>query len=347
MKALILAGGKGTRLRPLTVYTPKPIVPFLNQPFLLYQINILRRAGIKDITLSLSYQPDKIEQILGDGSDFDVNLNFVTEPAPMGTGGAFKYAADGFRETTVVFNGDILTDVDISKVVEFHREKKAEATIVLTPVENPTAYGLVETEADGRVLRFREKPKPEELAELTTNNINAGIYVLEPGVLDIIPKGENCSFEYNVFPDLLEKQKPFYAYVLSRNYWRDIGTPKSYLDAHKDFLEGKIKGFEIENTIDNAEISHKATVDKNSIVGAECVIKPGARVTNSVIGAGVHIEEKAVVENSVVWSHTRISSGAHLENAIVGRSCYIGKNAFVTEGAVLGDKTSLTDYTKV
>ena len=347
MKALILAGGKGTRLRPLTVYTPKPIVPFLNQPFLLYQINILRRAGVTDITLSLSYQPDKIEQILGDGSEFDVNLNFVTEPAPMGTGGAFKYAADGFRETTVVFNGDILTDVDISKVVEFHREKKAEATIVLTPVENPSAYGLVETESDGKVLRFREKPKPEELAELMTNNINAGIYVLEPGVLDIIPKGENRSFEYNVFPDLLEKQKPFYAYVLSRNYWRDIGTPKSYLDAHKDFFEGKIQGFDVENTIDNAEISHKALVDKNSIIGAECVIKPGARVTNSVIGAGVHIEEKAVVENSVVWSHTRISSGAHLENAIVGRSCYIGKNAFVTEGSVLGDKTSLTDYTKI
>jgi mannose-1-phosphate guanylyltransferase len=347
MKALILAGGKGTRLRPLTVYTPKPIVPFLNQPFLLYQINILRRAGIKDITLSLSYQPDKIEQILGDGSDFDVNLNFVTEPAPMGTGGAYKYAAESIRETTVVFNGDILTDVDISKVVAFHQEKKAEATIVLTPVENPSAYGLVETEADGKVLRFREKPKPEELAGLTTNNINAGIYVLEPTVLDIIPKGENTSFEYNVFPDLLNKEKPFYAYVLDGNYWRDIGTPKSYLDAHHDFLDGKIKGFEIEKTLDNAEISHKAIVDKNSIIGDGCIIKPGARITNSIIGAGVHIEEKAVIENSVIWSHTRVSSAAIVENAIIGRSCYIGKNAAVGAGAVLGDKTSLTDYTKV
>jgi NDP-sugar pyrophosphorylase family protein len=347
MKALILAGGKGTRLRPLTVYTPKPIVPFLNKPFLLYQINILRRAGIKDITLSLSYQPDKIEQILGDGSDFDVNLNFVTEPAPMGTGGAYKFAAESIRETTVVFNGDILTDVDISKVVQFHQEKKAEATIVLTPVENPSAYGLVETEAGGKVLRFREKPKPEELAELTTNNINAGIYVLEPTVLDIIPKGENTSFEYNVFPDLLSKEKPFYAYVLDGNYWRDIGTPKSYLDAHHDFLDGKIKGFEIEKTLDNAEISHKASVDKNSIIGDGCIIKPGARITNSIIGAGVHIEEKASIENSVIWAHTRVSSAANIENAIIGRSCYIGKNATIGAGAVLGDKTSLTDYTKV
>lgn len=334
-------------MRPLTVYTPKPIVPFLNQPFLLYQIHILRRAGITDITLSLSYQPDKIEQVLGDGSDFGVNLNFVTEPAPMGTGGAYKFAAESIRETTVVFNGDILTDIDISRVVDFHLEKKAEATIVLTPVENPSAYGLVETEADGRVLRFREKPKPEELDELTTNNINAGIYVLEPTVLDIIPKGENTSFEYNVFPDLLKNEKPFYAYVLENRYWRDIGTPKSYLDAHHDFLSGKITGFEVERATDNAEISHKASVDKNSILGAECVIKPGARIVNSVIGAGVHVEEKAVIENSVVWAHTRVSAAAHIENAIVGRSCYIGKNAFVGAGTVLGDKTSLTDYTKV
>ncbi|HMS41223.1 MAG TPA: nucleotidyltransferase family protein, partial [Pyrinomonadaceae bacterium] len=142
MKALILAGGKGTRLRPLTVYTPKPIVPFLNQPFLLLQLNSLRRAGITDITLSLSYQPDKIEQILGDGSDYGVNLRFITEPAPMGTGGAYRYAAEDLRETTIVFNGDILTDIDITKVIEFHKEKASEATIVLTPVENPSAYGL-------------------------------------------------------------------------------------------------------------------------------------------------------------------------------------------------------------
>ena len=347
MKALILAGGKGTRLRPLTVYTPKPIVPFLNKPFLLYQLDLLRRARIEDITLSLSYQPDKIEHIMGDGSEFGVNLNFVTEPAPMGTGGAYKYAADSIRETTVVFNGDILTDLDIAEVIRFHKEKQAEATIVLTPVENPSAYGLVETETDGRVLRFREKPKPEELAELSTNNINAGIYVLEPSVLDIIPAGENRSFEYQVFPELLEAQKSFYAYVLDGNYWRDIGTPKSYLDAHQDFFEGRIKGFEIEAQAASADISHKATLDKHSVIGEDCIIKPGARIINSVLGAGVHIEEKAIVENSVIWSHARISSAAQIENAIIGRSCYIGKNASIGAGSVLGDKTSLTDYTKV
>ena len=148
MQALILAGGKGTRLRPLTVYTPKPIVPVLNRPFLLYQIEILRRAGIRDITLSLNYQPDKIEQQLGNSAEYGVNLRYLTEPSPMGTGGAYKFAADAIRETTIVFNGDVLTDLDIRKVINFHQEKKAEATIVLTPVENPSAYGLVETETD-------------------------------------------------------------------------------------------------------------------------------------------------------------------------------------------------------
>lgn len=346
MQALILAGGKGTRLRPLTVYTPKPIVPFLNQPFLLYQIKILQRAGIEEITLSLSYQPDKIELVLGDGSDYGVNLRCITEPSPMGTGGAYKFAASDIRETTVVLNGDILTDLDIEGVVEFHKSKQAAATLVLAPVENPSAYGLVETDADGKVLRFREKPKPEELDALTVNTINAGIYILEPEVLDLIPKGENYSFEYNVFPALLNRQMPFYAYILQDNYWRDIGNPQSYLQGHHDFLSGKIKGFELEKS-DHTEISHTAVVDKTSVIAEECIIKPGARIINSVIGRGVLIEEKVVIENSVVWSHTRISSGAEVKNAVIGRSCHIGKNATVSDGAVLGDKTSLTDYTKV
>src|SRR5215212_11513585 len=181
MQALILAGGKGTRLRPLTVYTPKPVVPICNRPFLLYQIDTLKRAGITDITLSLSYQPHKIEQQLGDGSAFGVNLKYTVEPQPMGTAGAYKYAEDLIREPTVVFNGDILTDLDLKAVIREHNARGATATIVLTPVDNPTAYGLVETEADGAVRRFLEKPKPDEI---TCDTINAGIYVLEPSTFD-------------------------------------------------------------------------------------------------------------------------------------------------------------------
>ena len=346
MQALILAGGKGTRLRPLTVYTPKPIVSVLNRPFLLYQLEILRRAGIEDITLSLNYQPSKIEYLLGDGSEYGVNLRYVTEPSPMGTAGAYKFAGENLGETTVVFNGDILTDVDISKIIEFHRAKNSEATIVLTPVENPSAYGLVETDDEHKVLRFLEKPKPEELANLTTININAGIYILEPNILDLIPGGENYSFEYNLFPDLLSREKPFFAYILENNYWRDIGTPDSYLSAHHDYFAGKIKNVEIEKR-DVSDISPTAFVSENSIIGEGCIIKPSAKVINSVLGAGVHVEERAVIDNSVIWSHTHIAVSANVSNAIVGRSCYIGSNAIVGKGAVLGDKTSLTDYTKV
>ncbi len=346
MQALILAGGKGTRLRPLTVYTPKPIVPVLNKPFLLYQIEILRRAAITDITLSLNYLPDKIEQILGDGSQFGVNLRYLTEPHPLGTGGAYKFAAEAIGETTVVFNGDILTDLDISEVIEHHRAKKSAATLTLFPVENPSAYGLVETVEDGRILRFLEKPKPEEFENLPTNNINAGIYVLEPEILDIIPKGKNCSFEYNVFPDILSLGKPFHAFIMEKNYWRDIGTPSSYLQAHHDFLSGKIKGFEISRQT-TGEAATTAVVDKNSILGADCIIKSNARIINSVIGAGVHVDEKAVIENSVIWAHTHVSSGSHIQNSVVGRSCFIGRNSILSGGAMLGDKTSLTDYTKI
>ena len=347
MQALILAGGKGTRLRPLTVYTPKPIVPLINRPFLLYQIEILRKAGITDITLSLSYQPDKIEHLLGSGAEFGVNLRYVTEPSPMGTGGAYKFASDAIRETTIVFNGDILTDFDIGKLVEFHTAKSALATITLAPVEDPSRYGLIKIDDDNRVQRFIEKPQPDELAKLNINTINAGVYVLEPQILDIIAEGASCSFEYDVFPDLLNRKMPFFGYEMSGEYWRDIGTPASYLAAHHDFLSGKLSGFEIEKNAISDDVATRAEIDKLSILGENCSVKSGARILNSVIGLGVQIEEKAVVENSVIWSHTRISSAAEIHNSVIGRSCHIGRNAFIGEGSVIGDKSTLTDYTKV
>src|SRR5205085_2729841 len=236
MQALILAGGKGTRLRPMTVYTPKPVVPICNRPFLLYQIDTLRRAGITDITLSLSYQPFKIEQQLGDGSDFGVKLTYTVEPLPMGTAGAYKFAEDLIREPTVVFNGDIVTDLDLKSVIRQHNSRKAAATIVLAPVENPSAYGLVETEEDGRVRRFLEKPNPDEIS---CNTINAGTYILDPKVLDFMPAGETYSFEYDLFPDLLKRGEKFYAHVPDDAYLIDIGAPARYLQVHQDILVGR------------------------------------------------------------------------------------------------------------
>jgi len=345
MQALILAGGKGTRLRPLTVYTPKPIVPVLNRPLLRYQIAILAKAGITDITLSLSYQPDKIQDVLGDGSDLGVSLRYLTEPSPMGTAGAFKFAAGTIRETTVVFNGDILTGVDIAHVVETHKKNKADATLVLAPVEDPSKFGLVETGKKGEILRFLEKPDPETLKKLKLNTINAGIYVLEPSVLDLIAEGENSSFEYDVFPAIIEQHRRFYAHILTDEYWRDIGSPASYLEAHHDFLSGRISlPDDLEKP--HCDVATAASVDSVSILGEGCVIKPNATIVNSVLGPGVHVDEKAMISNSVIWAHTRISSAASIDGAVIGRSCYLGRNVHVSPGAVLGDKTSLPDYSR-
>jgi len=304
MRAIILAGGKGTRLRPLTVYTPKPIVPVVNRPFLLYQLDILSKAGITDVTLSLSYQPNKIEDLLGDGSEFGIDLHFVTEPSPLGTAGAYRFAANDIRETTIVLNGDILTDVDLATLVEFHRTKKAAATIALAQVDDPSKYGLVKSNADGFVQKFIEKPKGN-LTETVENTINAGIYVLEPSILDLIPEGENYSFEYNVFPTMLEKKIPLYSFLLEKVYWRDIGTPESYLAAHHDILAGNVRGIP-DRPESASDITTTAFIDETSVIGEGCVINSNTRIVNSVLGAGVHVEEKAVIENSVIWPHSRI-----------------------------------------
>jgi NDP-sugar pyrophosphorylase family protein len=264
----------------------------------------------------------------------------------MGTAGAYRFASDFLRESTVVFNGDILTDIDLAPIIALHRERKAKATIVLTRVENPSAYGLVETGPDGRVRRFLEKPKQEEIDQLHLDTINAGIYILEPEILNLIPEGESYSFEYNLFPDLLKREEPFFAFVAEDSYWLDIGTPARYLQAHLDLIEGKFKNLSAPRRGD-FEAAHTADIDKNSFIADGCIIKPGARIVNSFLGAGVFVEEKATIENSVIWAHTRINQNAHVQNSVIGRGCHIGRFVSVGAGSVLGDKTSLTDYTQV
>ena len=345
MRALILAGGKGTGLRPLTVYTPKPIVPIANRPLLLYQLEILAMAGVTDITLSLSYQPNKIEDLVGDGSEFGVNLSFVTEPSPMGTAGAYRYAAGGLNETSVVLNGDILTNVDINAILDRHKSSGAEATITLARVPDPSKYGLVETDEDGKVQRFIEKPSEEEAKGLGVDTINAGIYVLEPSVLDLIEAGSNSSFEYAVFPMLLESGRQVQSFVIDNGYWRDIGTPESYLEAHHDLLAGKVPRFSIDQRV-GPDVSPTARIDDISVIGPECTIKPNAVITNSVLGPGVHVEEKAVINGSVIWAHTRVSTFAELNDSVIGRGSHIGRNVVTRPGTVIGDKGNLPDYSK-
>src|SRR5437764_7984190 len=236
MKAILLAGGKGTRLRPLTIHTPKPIVPIFERPFLHYQLDLLKQVPeIDEVILSLNYQPRRIEEIFGDGSDLGIGIRYVVEPAPLGTAGAVRYAGESLRESVVVFNGDVLTEVDLQAVIALHRERKARATIVLTPVENPSAYGLVEIDEHGDIRRFLEKPNPDEI---TCDTINAGIYVLEPDTFDRIPKETPWSIERSFFPSLIERGETFVAYVYD-GYWIDIGAQAQYMQVHHDIMHDR------------------------------------------------------------------------------------------------------------
>ena len=343
MQALILAGGQGIRLRPLTINTPKPIVPIGNEPFLLRQIQSLKSAGVRDITLSTGYQPSAIEKALGNGSRYDVNLRYLVEPAPMGTAGAYKFAEEFLKTTTLVLNGDILTDIDLRQVAKHHFNYSSTATIVLTRVENPSAYGLVEVGKNNEVLRFLEKPKADEINRMNINTINAGIYILEPKVLDFIPKNENHSFEYQLFPHLLQKQEKFHAFVANDNYWLDIGTPERYLKAHCDLMMGRIKNFRISKN-SNFQLSPGAEIDDKSCIADGCVIKLGAKIINSVLGKDVVIEENTIVKNSVIWARTKVKSDTSILDSIIGNDCRIGRNALVSNGSVLGDKTIIANF---
>lgn len=346
MQALILAGGQGTRLRPLTLHTPKPVVLLVNRPILAYQIEILKRAGIDDIILSLNYQPAKIQEVIGDGSEYGVKIRYVVEPEALGTAGAVKFAAEFIKETTVILNGDNLINLDISEVVHYHQEKQATATIVLETVENPSAYGLVEIDEEHRILNFLEKPKAEEVEKISIRTVNAGTYVLEPGVLDLIPAGENYSFEYGVFPELLLRGERFFAFVTD-SYWLDVGNPERYLQAHQDIINRKVKGFEIIDDRGQSEIALTANISDNSFLGNGCLIGRESNISYSVLGEKVSAGENTVIKNSVIGSNTRIGDNAYLSHAIIGQNCQIGSFSIITPQTVLGDGSILTDYSKV
>ncbi len=351
MKAILLAGGKGTRLRPLTIHTPKPIVPIFNRPFLHYQLDLLKQVPeIDEVILSLNYQPRRIEEIFGDGSEIGIKVRYVVEPAPLGTAGAVKYAGDKLTESVVVFNGDVLTQLDLGAVIRMHRERQARATIVLTPVEDPTNYGLVETDERGNIRRFLEKPTPDEI---TTNQINAGIYVLEPETFDRIPSDVPWSIERSYFPSLVERGETFVAYVYD-GYWIDIGTPEKYTQVHRDIMDGRFRAAPFMDlaapraaVAPDVRIEEGATIEGPCFIDEGVFIKAGARIgPYSVIGRQTQIEEEATIERAIIWPNCRVGGNAVIQNAIVGRQCHIGRSASVNSGAVLGDKTTLTDFSK-
>ena len=351
MKAILLAGGKGTRLRPLTIHTPKPIVPIFNRPFLHYQIDLLKQVPeIDEVILSLNYQPRRIEEVFGDGAGTGIKIRYVVEPVPLGTAGAIKYAGDKLTESVVVFNGDVMTQLDLGAVLRLHRERRARATIVLTPVENPSAYGLVETGAGGNINRFIEKPSPEEI---TTNNINAGIYVLEPDTFDRIPSDVSWSIERSYFPSLIERGETFVGYIYD-GYWIDIGTPEKYVQVHRDIMDGRFRvppfaDLPAPRTViaHDARIEEGAAIEGPVFIDEGALVKAGARVgPHTVLGRQTQVEEGAVVERTILWPNCRVGSHATVSDALLGRQCHVGRNVSLNSGAVLGDKTTLTDFTR-
>jgi NDP-sugar pyrophosphorylase family protein len=351
MKAILLAGGKGTRLRPLTIHTPKPIVPIFNRPFLHYQLDLLKQVPeIDEVILSLNYQPRRVEEIFGDGGDTGLSIRYMVEPVPLGTAGAVRYAGESLNDSVVVFNGDVLTEVDLAAVIRLHRARGAKATIVLTPVANPTAYGLVESDDQGHVQRFVEKPKA---ADITCDTINAGIYVLEPDTFDRIPKDTPWSIERSFFPSLIERGETFIAYVY-RGYWIDIGTPEKYMQVHRDIMDGRYQARPFGTDSAGAWISPRARIEEGAVIESPCfidegvVVKAGARIgPYSVIGHQCHIEEHAIVDRAIVWANCRISQEAIVRRSIIGRHCHIGRSAMVEDGVVLGDKSVVTDYSRL
>ncbi len=235
MKAVVLIGGFGTRLRPFTTHTPKPLLPLVGRPFLRYLLDRLKAAKIRDVVMCTAYRPKDFQRVFGNGKQFGMHISYVHESTPLGTGGAIKNAQSHIDGTTLICNGDILMDLDISAFLKFHRQKKAMVSLALTRVKDPTAYGLIETTPQGRIRRFIEKPS---WSQVTCDTINAGFYLFEPEAFDAIPAHQVCSVERETFPALMAEKKPFYAKVFS-GYWLDMGTVEKYGQAHQDILLGR------------------------------------------------------------------------------------------------------------
>ena len=348
MKALILVGGQATRLLPLTSNTPKALVPVLNIPFLEHVIRHLGRHQVEEIILAHGHLAQPIEDYLGDGSQFGVRISYALENTPLGTAGAVKNAERYLGETFLVLNGDIFTDLDIAAMIDFHRERKARATIALTPVDDPTSYGLIETDAESRVTRFLEKPSREEV---TTNTINAGTYVLEPDVLAQIPRQKVVSIERETFQQLLAQGEPVCAYS-SQAYWLDMGTPEKYLQLHRDLLGGKYSHHALtpgEEVLvgEHSNIHPTAQIEGPVIIGASCSIGRRVKLTGPVvIGAGSTILDDSVIEDSIIWRNARLGPRANLKNSILADNCCLNPGS-VCQGSVLGNNVTVSGGCKL
>jgi mannose-1-phosphate guanylyltransferase len=333
MKAVVLVGGEGTRLRPITETMPKPLVPLMDRPSLDHVLDHLARHGVHEVVLSSSYLETVFHAFI-EGRHGDPKITWITEEEPLGTGGAIVNALEHLGDDApfLALNGDILTDLDLTAMLTFHRDRGADATIALTHVEDARPFGLVPTEPDGRVIEFREKP-----AELIPGDINAGTYVLEPSALGAWPAGENVSIERQIFPSLVEQGRPLYGFV-SEAYWLDLGTPEKYLQAHFDILEGRVEG---EPPTAAPHVAETASVDLRShlgrwvVVGEDARVEADAQIDDSVLHPGAVVEAGAVVVGSILGPRSRVGAGA----TVTGSA--LAEGARVSPGAVLdGAKVS-------
>ncbi|MEK6646189.1 MAG: mannose-1-phosphate guanyltransferase [Candidatus Firestonebacteria bacterium] len=359
MKAVIMAGGFGTRLRPITCNIPKPVVPLANRPIMEHIIELLKRYGFVDLAAILYHQPEIITEYFRDGVEFGVKMSYVRAESDLGTAGSVKKAVKLLNERFLIISGDLLTNFNLSEIIDYHIKKKALATMVLTRVENPLQYGVVITEKNGKISRFLEKPS---WGEVFSDTINTGIYVLEPQALNYIPDDQEFDFSKNLFPLFLEKGLPLYGYVAS-GYWKDIGNLSEYRLAHSDVLNGKITlnihGRKIEDKNKNLWIGEETNIDPQAIlegsiiIGKNCTIKKNVRISGSVIGDNCVLDEDADIKDCVLWDNIYVGPSAKILDSVickgvdVGADAQVEKNVVVSEECVLGRGSLIKQDVKI
>lgn len=352
MQAVIVAGGAGTRLRPLTYNRPKPMVPLFDKPFLQYQVELLRRYGIKDIVINVHYLAKEIMEYFGDGSALGVSIRYSEEQTALGTAGAVKKAEPLLsNEPLMVMNADILTDFDLGAMLRFHQEKQATVTVSLIPVEDPSAFGLAVLDENGRVLRYLEKPTQDEATDLGSpaghHLINAGFYIMDPSVLRFMPINEAYSFERGLFPLLLQLKEAFYG-VEMRGYWLDIGNPERYIQAHNDILSERVKvEMNAERRDGNIWVAEGADLDPSAelrgplYIGSRVRVRKRARVMEyAVLCSDVIVDDRALVESSIIGAGTTIGEDAKVRRSLVGGDCTINEHVQL-EGALIADNSQV------
>src|SRR5919198_2379706 len=344
MKAVIMAGGEGTRLRPLTANQPKPMLPLGNRPIMAHIVRHVRDHGVKDIVVTVQFLATQVRNYFGDGSDMGVDLTYATETTPLGTAGSVKNAAEQLDETFLVLSGDALTDVNLDEVVSFHRQSGAMVTVALKRMDNPLEFGIVITRDDGRIERCHEKP---HWGQVFSDTINTGIYVIEPEVFTHIPDGPS-DFAGDIFPGLLARGVPLYGFVVD-GYWEDVGNLEAYQQAHQDLLDGRVKveipGFEVRPGLwlgEGAEVDPDTMLDGPVLIGDFAKVEGGAQLREyTVIGSGVVVKSGAVLHRAIVHDNAYIGQGASLRGCVVGRSADVKRGGRVEDGVVVGDNANI------